>query len=167
MPNRRQAITWNNADPVHRRIYAALGGDDLIHQGQDKMGTILQMTFSNAFSWRKMFIFWFEFHLSLFKEVNLTKKSLLVHIRACCHQATSYHLNHLLTMIHDAIYIHSHQATNHHLNHLLTMIRDAIYIHSHQATNHHLNHLLTMICDAIYIFIVIRQQAITWTICWQ
>ena len=29
-PKRRQAITWNNADPVHRRIYAALGGDELI-----------------------------------------------------------------------------------------------------------------------------------------
>ena len=25
-PNRRQAIIWTNADPVHRRIYAALGG---------------------------------------------------------------------------------------------------------------------------------------------
>ena len=24
-PNRRQAIAWTNADPVHRRIYAALG----------------------------------------------------------------------------------------------------------------------------------------------
>ena len=28
-PNRRQAITWTNADPVHQRIYAALGGDEL------------------------------------------------------------------------------------------------------------------------------------------
>ena len=28
-PNRQQAITWANADPVHRRIDAALGGDDL------------------------------------------------------------------------------------------------------------------------------------------
>ena len=27
--NRRQAITWTNADPVHRRIYVALGGDKL------------------------------------------------------------------------------------------------------------------------------------------
>ena len=25
VPNRRQAIIWTNADPVHRRIYAALG----------------------------------------------------------------------------------------------------------------------------------------------
>ena len=27
--NRRQAITWTNDDPVHWRIYAALGGDEL------------------------------------------------------------------------------------------------------------------------------------------
>ena len=27
-PNRRQAITWTNVGPVHRRIYAALGGDE-------------------------------------------------------------------------------------------------------------------------------------------
>ena len=28
-PNRRQAINWTNADPVHWRIYAALGRDEL------------------------------------------------------------------------------------------------------------------------------------------
>ena len=33
MPNRRQAITWINADPVHQRIYVALGRDDLIILG--------------------------------------------------------------------------------------------------------------------------------------
>ena len=26
---RRQAIIWTNDDPVHRRIYATLGGDEL------------------------------------------------------------------------------------------------------------------------------------------
>ena len=30
-PNRRQAIIWTNADPIHRRIYAALEGDELTH----------------------------------------------------------------------------------------------------------------------------------------
>ena len=29
VPNGRQAITWTNDDPVHLRIYAALGGDEL------------------------------------------------------------------------------------------------------------------------------------------
>ena len=28
-PNRRQAITWTNDGPVHWRIYAVLGGDEL------------------------------------------------------------------------------------------------------------------------------------------
>ena len=31
-PNRRQAIIWTNADPIHRRIYASLGADALIHR---------------------------------------------------------------------------------------------------------------------------------------
>ena len=30
VPNRQQAITWTNADPIHWCIYAALGGDELI-----------------------------------------------------------------------------------------------------------------------------------------
>ena len=29
VPNRRQAIIWTNADPIHWRIYAALRGDEL------------------------------------------------------------------------------------------------------------------------------------------
>ena len=29
-PNRRQAIIWRKADPIQWRIYAALGGDELI-----------------------------------------------------------------------------------------------------------------------------------------
>ena len=33
-PNRWQAIIWANADPIHWRIYAALGGDELINLTQ-------------------------------------------------------------------------------------------------------------------------------------
>ena len=29
VPKRRQAIIWTNADSIHCRIYAALGGDEL------------------------------------------------------------------------------------------------------------------------------------------
>ena len=29
-----QAIIWTNADPIHWRIYAALGGDELIYAVQ-------------------------------------------------------------------------------------------------------------------------------------
>ena len=31
--NRRQAIIWTNADPIHWRKYAALEGDELTHRG--------------------------------------------------------------------------------------------------------------------------------------
>ena len=33
MPNRRQAIIWTNADPIHWRIYVALEGDKLTMKG--------------------------------------------------------------------------------------------------------------------------------------
>ena len=29
-PNRRQHIIWTNANPIHWRIYVAVGGDELI-----------------------------------------------------------------------------------------------------------------------------------------
>ena len=29
MPNRQQAIIWTNANPIHWRMYATLGGDEL------------------------------------------------------------------------------------------------------------------------------------------
>ena len=33
VPNRRQAIIWTNADPIHWHIYVALGGDKLTMKG--------------------------------------------------------------------------------------------------------------------------------------
>ena len=33
-PNRRQAIIWTNADPIHWRIYATLGGELIVKQTQ-------------------------------------------------------------------------------------------------------------------------------------
>ena len=40
--------------------------------GQNKIATIFQMTFSNAFSWMKMHQFWLRFQWSLFLGVQLT-----------------------------------------------------------------------------------------------
>ena len=71
-PNRRQAIIWSNDDPVHRRIYASPGVNELTHWGRDKMDAISQTTFSSAFSWMKMFEFRLKFHWSLFLRVQLT-----------------------------------------------------------------------------------------------
>ena len=44
----------------------------LTHLPLHKMATISQSTFWNAFSWMKNFVFWFEFHWSLFLRVQLT-----------------------------------------------------------------------------------------------
>ena len=38
-------------------------------KGRDKMGNISATTFSNTFSWMKMFEFWLKFHWSLFPRV--------------------------------------------------------------------------------------------------
>ena len=44
----------------------------LTHWGRDKMAAIFLMTFSNAFSWMKIYEFWLGFHLSLFLRASLT-----------------------------------------------------------------------------------------------
>ena len=40
-PNRRQVIIWTNADPIHQRVYAALGTDEL------KYAPTIDATFEN------------------------------------------------------------------------------------------------------------------------
>ena len=42
VPNKRQAIIWTNADPIHWRIYAALGGDGLFASPKITKQTIPQ-----------------------------------------------------------------------------------------------------------------------------
>ena len=44
----------------------------LTHWGRDKMAAIFQTTFSNAFSWMKMYEFRLRFHWILFPEFELT-----------------------------------------------------------------------------------------------
>ena len=44
----------------------------LTHWGRDKMAAILQTTFSNIFSWMKMYEFRLRFHWSLFLSFELT-----------------------------------------------------------------------------------------------
>ena len=43
----------------------------ITHWGRDKMAAIFQTTFSNAFSWIKMYELWLKFHWSLFLWVQL------------------------------------------------------------------------------------------------
>ena len=47
-------------------------GNCLTHWGRDKMDAIFQTTFSNGFSWMKMYEFRLTFHWSLFLGVQLT-----------------------------------------------------------------------------------------------
>ena len=44
----------------------------LTHWGRDKMAAIFQTTFSNAFSWMKIYEFWLRFHWSVFLRIQLT-----------------------------------------------------------------------------------------------
>ena len=112
-PDRRQAIIWTNAglllnEPVGtnfseiwieiptflfkkmrlkvssaKRRPFCLGLNVLTHWGRDKMADISQTMFSKAFSWMKSFVFWFQFHWSLFLRVQLTiNKSALVQVMA-------------------------------------------------------------------------------------
>ena len=46
--------------------------DHLTHLPLDKMVAISQTIFSDAFSWKKSFVFWWKFHWSLFLRVQLT-----------------------------------------------------------------------------------------------
>ena len=44
----------------------------LTHWGRDKMATIFLTTFLNAFSWMKIFVFWWKFQWNLFPRAQLT-----------------------------------------------------------------------------------------------
>ena len=88
-PNRRQAITWTNDGPVHWRIYAAIGGDELRNQ-TDVSGLVTTLRPKLN---REIFQFSVEFHWSLFPTVPTGVTSSLAQVMACHEQATSRYLN--------------------------------------------------------------------------
>ena len=65
----------------------------LTHWGRDKMAAIFQTTFSNAFSWMKMFEFRLKFHWSLFLWFQLTIFQHWFRYWLGAVQATSHYLN--------------------------------------------------------------------------
>ena len=65
----------------------------LTHCGRDKMAAIFQTTFSNAFSWMKMFEFRLRFHWSLFPMVWLTIFQHWFRWWLGAGEATSHYLN--------------------------------------------------------------------------
>ena len=58
--------------PDHESKVSANEQKMLTHWGRDKMAAIFWMTFSNAFSWMKMYEFRLRYHWSLFPRVQLT-----------------------------------------------------------------------------------------------
>ena len=70
--SRWEAISRTNNDSVHWHIHTFPGFHVLKHWGRDKMAAIFQTTFSNRFSWMKMYDFRLTFHWSLFLGVQLT-----------------------------------------------------------------------------------------------
>ena len=76
---------WStNWTPNHCIIFGTSCVCLLTHLPLDKMTTISQTTFWNAFSWMKRFVFWYEFHWSLFLRVRLTIFQIMVQIMAWC-----------------------------------------------------------------------------------
>ena len=65
----------------------------LTHCGRDKMDAISQTTFSNAFSWMKMFEYRLKFHWSLFLRVQLTMSQHWFRLWLRADQATSHYLD--------------------------------------------------------------------------
>ena len=65
-------VTWPRSSTIHSSNIRFEWQNQMItkysspHWYLNKMATILQTTFSNVFSWRKMFVFWLKFHCSLF-----------------------------------------------------------------------------------------------------
>ena len=55
-----------------RSFYALITQPDLTHWGRDKMAAVFQPTYSNGFSWMKLYEFRLKFHWNLFLGVQLT-----------------------------------------------------------------------------------------------
>ena len=66
-----ESDTWTKGKWVHSKTKGRKSAL-LTHHPLDKMADISQTTFSNAFSWMIFFVFWLEFHPSLFLKVQLT-----------------------------------------------------------------------------------------------
>ena len=91
------SVTHYDSTPVSILIanYYGLGSDRwrLTHLPLDKMADIFRTTFSNGFSWTKMYKFRLRFHLSLFPGVQLTTFQHWFRWWLGAGQATSHYMN--------------------------------------------------------------------------
>ena len=65
----RSWSSWGSCSAIYT---TSVRKNDLTHWDRDKMTAISQTTFSNAFSWMKMYAFWLRFHWSLSLRAQLT-----------------------------------------------------------------------------------------------
>ena len=73
-------ILWHGIEQFHNLEISNFVLKVLTHLGLSKMAAVLKQTFSNIFSLKKMFVFGFEFHWSLFQRVPIVNKSALVEV---------------------------------------------------------------------------------------
>ena len=67
------ALIWDkNSSTVYNLMQAFSKPCTLTHWGRERMAAISQTTFSNAFSWKKIYEFRLKLHWSLFPRVQLT-----------------------------------------------------------------------------------------------
>ena len=73
-----KTATPSGPDPYNVTRQLATVCNTLTHWGRDKMAAILQMIFSDAFCWMKMYEFWLRFHWSLFPRVQPLSEPMMV-----------------------------------------------------------------------------------------
>ena len=66
------SIWWRHHDTSHCYCFGTESGIHINSYPPDKMAAISQTTYSNACSQMKNFVFWFEFHWTLFLRAQLT-----------------------------------------------------------------------------------------------
>ena len=68
----RNLMKLSNETLLHCIMVAIIRLTALTHWGRDKMAAIFKTTFSSAFSWMKIIVFWLQFHWNMFLGVQLT-----------------------------------------------------------------------------------------------
>ena len=93
-PNRRQAIIWTNADPIHGLTFAALGGDELNHWGRAThicVGNLTTIGSDNGLSpGRCQSIIWTNAGMFLIGPLGTNYNEILIQI--CAFPLTKIHL---------------------------------------------------------------------------
>ena len=119
MPNRKQAIIWTNAEPIHWRMCATLGGDELTQMfiaSVCKPFSTVWAPMSNIFYssrnlWTLNYLksnklhFWFFFWLQTTKtSLNSIMKQLSLPYWYLSSTYSSQHIKHILLKLHTMLY---------------------------------------------------------------